>query len=81
MDSLKTNVLTVSSGQRDTVGDAEGVKQACKVLLIALSLSEREVRGGGWRDNLKEAGGDRKRHESEGDRGGRAHCTALITAV
>ena len=37
----------------------EGVK---KVLLIALSLSEREGRGGGWRDNvIEESCSDRKR--------------------
>lgn len=43
------------------------------MLLIALLLSEREGRGGGWRDNVKEARGV--------DRGGTVHCTALIIAL
>lgn len=48
----------------------EGVKQACKVLLIAL-LSEREGEGGGQRrDNVKEAVGRGLRGEGgrEGDK-------------
>lgn len=40
------------------------------MLLIALSLSEREGRGGGWRDNVKEAGviGKKKAEQREGGR-------------
>lgn len=54
------------------------------MLLIALLLSEREWRGGGWRDIVKEAGVTGRGMRAErgrGDRGGRAHCTALITAL
>lgn len=48
----------------------EGVKQACKVLLIAL-LSEREGEGGGQRrDNVKEVGVMGRGLSGEGGREG-----------
>lgn len=54
-----------------------------KVLLISLSQSEREGRGGGWRDNVKESGviGKGRGEQREGDRVGRGHGTSLITAL
>lgn len=54
------------------------------MLLIALSLSEREGRRRRMERQCERSRGDGEkgtRAERAGDRGGRAHCTALITAL